>query len=251
MQPSEAVAHAVTLIAPMAAGGANIAQGVAVRVLGDMVAERLRRDGHASAWKEFQRTPQNDSLVRHLLQQALTQDTDFRSKFIEVLQEASREHPRNSGGQQTINITGTGEAQIGDRGDTITDSRVASRGGTYHEGDIHNAGDRITHKKSNAGAFVVLAVVALVVIGIGVLITKGVLGAMHGSRDSGLTASSTCQQFLNTDEQTEQQALVDIAMSKGIGGFGSPLALPEIRYECSSEPTMTMGAIIERDKGQY
>lgn len=250
MQVSEAVAQAVALMAPIAARGVNVAQGVAVRVLGDMVAERLRRDGHASAWEEFKRNPQDNSLVRHLLQKALSQDADFRSKFAEALQAASRESPRNSG-QQTINITGSGEAQIGDRGDTITDSRVATRGGTYHEGDIHNAGDRVTNKKSNAKVFVVLAVVAVVVVGLGILIVKGLSGALNGSRDAGLTASSTCQQFLNTDQQTEQQALVDIAISKGIGGFGSPLALPEIRYECSSEPTMTMGAIVERDKGQY
>ncbi len=246
MQPSEAVAQAVALIAPIAAGGANIAQGLAVKVLGDLMVERLRRDGHASAWEEFRRNPQNNSLVRHLLQQALSQDADFRDRFAKALQEASHENPRNSG-QQTINVADSGEAQIGDRGDTITDSRVATRGSTYHE-EIHNAGDRVTHKKSNATAFVVLAVVALVIIGLGILIASSNL---KGSHDGGLTASSTCQQFLNTDEQTEQQALVDIAMSKGIGGFGSPLALPEIRYECSSEPTMTMGAIVERDKGQY
>jgi hypothetical protein len=250
MQPSGAVAQAVALMAPIAAGGANIAQGVAVRVLGDMVAERLRRDGHAGAWEEFQRNPRNDSLLRHLLQQALSQDAAFSKKFADALQAASRENPRNYG-QQLINITGSGEAQIGDREDTFADSRVATRGGTYHEGDIHNAGDRITHKKSNAATFVGLVVAALVVIAIVLVIVKGLSAILKGSHDGGLTASSTCQQFLNTDEQTEQQALVDIAMSKGIGGFGSPLALPEIRYECSSEPTMTMGAIVERDKGQY
>jgi hypothetical protein len=56
------------------------------------------------------------------------------------------------------------------------------------------------------------------------LLVKGV-GALGNAASAGLTASSTCQQFLNVDEQTEQQALVDIAESKGIGGFGSPLAL--------------------------
>jgi hypothetical protein len=250
MQANEVVGQAIAVLGPIAAGGANVAQGVATRVLGDMVAERLRGDGHASAWEEFQHNPRNDSLVRHLLQQAVVQDASFRSRLDEAVRAAASARPRNSG-QQTINITGSGAAQIGDRGDTIEDSRVATRGGTYHEGDIHNEGDRVTHKKSNAGGFVALAVVALVVIGLAVLLIRGAAGALHKAHDNGLTATSTCEQFLNIDESTEQQALVDIAISKGIGGFGSPLALPEIRYECSSAPTMTLGAIVERDKGEY
>jgi len=251
MQSSDVVAQALTLLATVGTSGASVAQGVATRVLGDMVAERLRRDGHASAWEDFSRTPQNDSLVRHLLQQALQQDADFRIRFGKAVLAATDESPRNSG-HQSIHIAGPGQAQIGNRGDTIAGSRVATRGGSYHEGDIHNQSNRVTHKKSNAGAYVAIAVVAVVIIiGLGALLSKGVPALLKHSPNGGLTASSTCQQFLNYDEQTEQQAMVDIAVSKGIGGFGSPLALPEIRYECSSEPAMTIGALIERDRGNF
>jgi len=239
----------MALLAAAAHGGAGIAQGVAVRALGDLVAERLRRDGHGNAWQEFLRNPQNDSLVRHLLQQALYQDAGFRTRFDEVLRTAARQQPYNSG-KQIIEIKGPGEAQIGDRGDMISNSRVATRGGSYHEGDINNQNTRITHKKTNNGKSFVLGVVALVAIVLGVMIIKGIASAV-GSATSGLTANSTCAQFLNVDPQTQQQALVDIAMSKGIGGFGSPLALPEISYECSSQPAMTLGALIERDKGEF
>ena len=113
MQSSEAVAQALSLLAPLAARGAGIAQGVATRVLSDMVAERLQRDGHASAWEEFRRNPQNDSLVSHLLQQARQQDAGFRNKFDEAVRAATNENPRNSG-LQSISIAGSGEAQIGD-----------------------------------------------------------------------------------------------------------------------------------------
>ena len=224
MQPSDAAAQALSLIAPIAAGGLNIAQGVAVRVLGDMVAARLRQDGNESAWEQFREDPENDSLVRYLLQNAIASDVEFRNNFDEALKAALQDGPRNSG-QQSIRIDGPGHAQIGDRGDTITGSRVATRGSSYHEGDILNEGDRITHKKSNTGALV-FAGIAIVVVVI-ILIVTGVSFLMKQSKDGGLTAASSCQQFLNTDEQTEQQALVDIAMSKGIGGFGSPLALPK------------------------
>lgn len=248
MEPSEAVAQAMTLIAPLAAGSINIAQGVAVRVLGDLVAGRLRQDGNESAWETFRQDPRNDSLVRYLLQNAMSNDAHFRNEFYGALNAALRESPRNSG-QQSISITGPGHAQIGDRGDTITGSRVATRGSSYHEGDIVNEGDQVTHKKSNIGVLVFLGIAAAIIVI--VLIVKGASLLAKQSHDGGLTAASSCQQFLNTDEQTEQQALVDIAMSKGIGGFGSPLALPEIRYECSGAPTMTLGAIIERDKNAF
>jgi hypothetical protein len=97
MQANEVAGQAITFLAPIAAGGANIAQGVATRALRDIVAERLRRDGHASAWKEFQHNPRNDSVVRHLLQQAVVQDAGFRSKLDEAVRAATIEQPRNSG----------------------------------------------------------------------------------------------------------------------------------------------------------
>jgi hypothetical protein len=53
-------------------------------------------------------------------------------------------------------------------------------------------------------------------------LVKSVGALVKHTTSADLAASSTCQQFLNADDQTEQQALVDIAAWKGIGGFGSP-----------------------------
>lgn len=245
MQSSDTVAQAVTLLAPLAAGGAAVAQGVAVKVLGDVVSQRLRRDGQASAWEEFRAHPQNGYALRHYLQQIASQDAEFRRE-LEAAVAAALSERSSGGGPRTINLTGSGQAQIGDRGDTITGSRVASRGSSYHEGHVYNTTrNRVTHKKNHFGVLAVIAVIAVIAV---VLLIKGLAAAAGGS---GLSASSTCTQFLNADEQTQQQALVNIALSKGIGGFGSPLALPEIQYECSSLPTMTLGALIERDKGEF
>ena len=250
MQVTDVVALAMPLLATAVTSGAGIAQGVATRVLGDMVAERLRHEGHVGVWLDFTRNPHNDRHVRQLLLQALVRDANFRARFYKAVQAAATEQPRNAG-RQAISIDGSGEAQIGDRGDTIQGSRIATRGSTYHEGDVYKEGNRITNKKGNPVVLVALSIGFLVFIGVIMLLIKGVPALLNTVQSAGLTASSTCRQFLNIDEQTEQQALVDIAMSKGIGGFGSPLALPEIRYECSSEPAMTLGNLIERDKGQY
>ena len=250
MQVDEIVTEAMPLLTAAVSAGAGMAQGVATRVLGDMVADWPKREGQADAWLDFTSNPQNDLRVRQLLQQALVRDPEFRARFFQAVQAAAAERTWNSG-RQAISIGGSGEAQIGDRGDTIHGSRVATRGSSYHEGDVYKEGNRITNKKGNPAALVALSVGFLIFIGVVMLLIKGVPALLNTVQSAGLTASSTCRQFLNTDEQTEQQALVDIAMSKGIGGFGSPLALPEIRYECSSEPTMTLGNLIERDKGQY
>jgi hypothetical protein len=245
MQSSDVVAQAVALLTPLAAGGATIARGVAVNVLREMVSQRLQRDGHAGAWQEFRNNPKNDSLMRHLLQQAAGQDAEFCKRLEVAVAAAVREQRPGTAGPSMINLTGSGHAQIGDRGDAISGTRVASRGSSYHEGHVYNTTrNRVTHKKNRAGAFVAIAVVAVVLV---VLLIKGIAATQGG----GLTASSTCQNFLNADAQTQRQSLVDIALSKGIGGFGSPLALPEIQYECSSEPSMTLGAIVERDKGEF
>ena len=89
--------------------------------------------------EEFQRDPRDNSLIRHLLRQAVNQNAVFRGNLTRAVEAASRENPRYSG-QQSFTITGSAGAQIGDRGDMINRSRVATRGGTYHEGDIRHAG---------------------------------------------------------------------------------------------------------------
>lgn len=250
LQSTEIATQVISLLAAVASRGATMAQDIATRTLGDIVAERLGRDGHGSAWEDFKRRPQNDSLVRYLLAQAIQQDAEFGDNIVRAARAVMKQQAQNNG-TQSITITGSGDAQIGHRGDTFRDSRVATHGGTYHEGDINNQDNRVSNKKSS-GAFVALGIVALVVIVIAVVAAKVVPGLINkATQGGGLTANSTCQQFLNTDEQTEQQALVDIAISKGISGFGSPLALPEIRYECSSEPTMTLGALVERDRNEF
>lgn len=111
--------------------------------------------------------------------------------------------------------------------------------------DIRNS---VKHKKGNPGLYFLAVIIVIVVI---FALSKAVPALLHGTQASSLSANSTCQQFLNTDGATEQQAMVGIAESYGEGGFGSPLALPEIRYECSNTPNATLGSIIKRDSGNF
>jgi TIR domain len=103
-------------------------------------------------------------------------------------------------------------------------------------------------RKGHPGLYFLAVIIVVAVI---FVLSKAVPAVLHAVQESSLSATSTCQQFLDTDEATEQQAIVDIADAQGEGGFGSPLALPAIRYSCSATPNTTLGSIIQRFAGQF
>jgi hypothetical protein len=241
MQVSDLVTQATAVLssymAAIASQGIDAARRVAAEALSQMVAERLRLDGHGSAWDAFARDQQNDSVVQYLLQQSSVKDDNFREKLQDAVMRASSEG--NGIGQQTVNATGASGVQVGDT--------VAIGQGTYHKGDSYNSTNSRTTVKRSANPMVVVGGVAVAAV-LALTLIINLLGALQGGS---LTADSTCRQFLNTDQQTEEQAIVNIAVAKGLGGFGSPLALPAVRYDCSSNPDAKLGDVIQRLKGQF
>ena len=134
----------------------------------------------------------------------------------------------------------------------VTARKTGNIASTYGSGTTiggdYKATTRNTTKKGHPGLYFlgVLAVILVIFI-----LAKVVPTILNDSKNGGLSASSTCQQFLDTDEGTEAQAIVDIADAQNEGGFGSPLALPEIRYQCSGEPNVTLGSVIQQDNGEF
>ncbi|WP_019073488.1 hypothetical protein [Streptomyces hokutonensis] len=248
---AEAVRVLVSHLASAADGGAQLVQGAATRLLSNLVEERLRETGHTQEWGDFTHNPANNSLVEYLLRQEATRDADFRLALGNTVQ-AARSEVVNGTQVRSINIGGDGDAQIGDRRDSFGEnSRVVTGSGSYHEGDVTNNHDGDiyeTHEGRPVGRY---AMIAVLVLGLMVFAFKVVPDMNGGGAGGGLSSSSTCKEFLTADETTEQQAIVEIATDKGLGGFGSPLALPAIRYECSSHPTETLGAVIEQYKGKF
>jgi plasmid stabilization system protein ParE len=104
MQTADIAAQAVAILA-LAAARAAVAQGGATRVLADLISRRLRSDGYAQAWDDFQANPRNDSLVRHLVRRAAEQDAYFRKALETAVRACAR------------------EAQAGARRDSVTGSR--------------------------------------------------------------------------------------------------------------------------------
>jgi hypothetical protein len=241
MQTSEIATQVVAILAPAMSGGVNLAQGVATRVLGDLISKRLSRDEAGKrAWSEFEQDPRNVSLVRHLLRQELERDAAFREQVARQLAEATRE-PRPQGPvKQKIGAGSHGNLQVGG-----SVGKIAHSGG-HIDDSVHT-----THNKKTTNGTSVAGIVAIVVIVVLALVIYGgakVIGGLHKSaKDAGLTANSTCQQFLNTDEEDERQAIADIGLSMGYSAYSNPMALLEMQYECGGAPSQTLGDRIRQD----
>jgi hypothetical protein len=250
MQTSEVAAQAITILAPVVSGGARWAQGVATKTLGDLISQRLSRSAEGrEAWDGFRSNPHNDSLVRHLLRQEMSQDPAFSAQVAEQLRKAEAE-ARNVAVHQSIGDHSSGNVQAG----RDISGKVATNGSTILDNvgntTMHNRTSTTHNKKKSSGGGIVGVVAIVVVVVLALIIYGGVKIAGHilnSTKDGGLTANSTCQQFLNTDEDDERQALADIGISYGYSEYSNPLALPEIQYECGGEPTTTLGALIQRD----
>lgn len=245
MQVTDMAGQVVAILAPVVSGGAGIAQGVATKVLGDLISQRLSQsEGGRRAWDGFRVSPRNDSLIRHLLEQELVQDNNFRLEVEEALREVGHKSPV-AVVHQSMGAAGSGNIQVGGSA-----GHVATGNGTINANTVRNSTATTNNKKKSSGGAIV-GVVAIVVIAVLALLVfagvKVVGGLLKSTKNGGLSASSTCQQFLNTDEDDERQALADVGISEGFSGYSNPLALSEIQYECGSVPDMTLGALIKRD----
>jgi len=206
-----------------------------------MVAKRLANAGHESAWEEFKRDPAEHALTEQFLQQILYADAEFRIQLEEALMGAMQENAHNSEQHGNINITGSGQAQIGNRGDTIQGGRVATRGGTYNERS------RVTNKTTNktpGGSVVAIAVVALIVIV--VLLGIGARAVLHGLANGGLSANSTCQDFLNAPQAAQQAIIENLAAQYHKPDYVTPLGEPDVSYFCAGNPSVTLGEFFAR-----
>lgn len=234
------VSQAAAILAPVVSAGAGVAQGVATKVLGELISQRLSHsDDGKRAWDGFRADPRNDSLFRFLLSRELDQDGSFRLEVEEALRGVGRS-PSPPVVRQVMDGGGSGNIQVG--GST---GHVATHGGSIRTSSVQNTNNK---KTSNGGA--VVGIVAIVVVVVVLVVFAGykvLSGLAKSSKDGGLSGTSTCQQFLNTNEEDERQALADIGISEGFSGYSNPLALPEIQYECGSVPNMTLGALIRRD----
>jgi hypothetical protein len=63
---------------------------------------------------------------------------------------------------------------------------------------------------------------------------------LAGCGGSGLSESSTCQQFLAASQQDQQSIVEQLAGKYQKPAYATPLGMPEVPYYCSSHPNITL-----------
>ena len=79
-------------------------------------------------------------------------------------------------------------------------------------------------------------VTAVAAIGVGLLL-------LGGCGDS-VSASTTCSDFLNLDEQTQQTAVETLAARTHGDAFKGPMGIDNVLYDCQESPNKTLGRIM-------
>ena len=153
MKPEDSITQVMATFMPLMARGANIVQDVTGKVLGDAASRWLQLDSREEV--DFQRNPHEDS--------------------------------RAQPGPQRLDIGGAGDIRAGNNSATISGARVATRGGSYYQGD--NITTNII--KSCTGRMIMLTVIAVAICAGLVMKSGGALNSLGG----GLDAGSACQHF--------------------------------------------------------
>jgi hypothetical protein len=65
-----------------------------------------------------------------------------------------------------------------------------------------------------------------------------------GCAGAGLTAKSSCKDFLNASEQTQNEAVSRLAGELHAPDAATPLGRPNINYICASDSQATLGAAV-------
>lgn len=63
---------------------------------------------------------------------------------------------------------------------------------------------------------------------------------------SGLSASSTCQDFMKASATEQHEVADQLASQYKKGEYATPLGEPEIAFYCSANPSVTLGAFFQK-----
>jgi hypothetical protein len=205
-----------------------------IRALYDIIARRFQSHDafEEESLQRFSRTPHNRSLVEGLLRDAVNGDPQFASEL-----EAALQRVRATPGPTTRTTVQSVSAGRDVRG-VIAGGHVAQgKGSVAGEGNVVGSHNR--NVKVGGGIILALAIVAVVVFALYSL-------GSHILQSGQLTASSTCREFLAATQEDQLQAMRKVGVDEHVPDIGSPLALPEISYECGNRPSAKLGDIIGR-----
>jgi hypothetical protein len=229
MEPFALVNHAIDLLAshlPAAAEfAAHVGEDAAAHALYEAVAKKLRDQGESDALTDFVAHPDDKSLVKRLVRQAVRDDPAFAAELSEAV--AAVHHPT---------VSSTSVNQIGN---------VAGRDFVGRD-SIRTTSSSTTNnrKSSNAGLLAVgVAVVIAAILLVG-MVGKAVLG---GIESGGLNGDSTCADFLQSaDQQQQAAAMKKIYLAKGKPHLAAdPFIIQNTDYFCGNSPKTTLNHLAD------
>ncbi|GGK40258.1 hypothetical protein GCM10010124_36220 [Pilimelia terevasa] len=112
--------------------------------------------------------------------------------------------------------------------------------------DSHNTSDNRRYG-SLIGMVLLAALGVAAVLYAGPRIVGWVRDVGAATATSRVTPDSTCREWGRADDLTRRQVMLDAADRLGLGGYGSPLALPQISYQCSQQPDRTLLDVVRRE----
>ena len=75
------------------------------------------------------------------------------------------------------------------------------------------------------------------------LVIAGVVVCGTGCAGS-VTASTTCRDFLQLDEQTQMSGVESLAAKTSGDAFKGPMGIDNVIYDCQETPSKTLGALM-------
>jgi hypothetical protein len=78
------------------------------------------------------------------------------------------------------------------------------------------------------------------------ILILGACSLVMAACGGGLTANSTCTDYLNASSQDQNAAVDSIAGQLHASNAVTPLGRPNIDYLCAQEPTATLGQVIQQ-----
>ncbi len=215
---SSAMAALAPYLPAIRANRVHASNDIAAQALYELVGTALRQIGAQVSWEAYLSDPSLETMIKRLLADSLNKNPDLAQHIDKAVTRVTNDY-------STTNTNQSG-AQVG-------------RGGTM-------AGRDVTHKRTNNGG--IIAVIAVIIVAaIAIVVGR----AVYHSVNSGLTADSSCSQFLQAPQDEEVRAIRTIGIDEGVSGTGSPLALPAISYSCSGQPSARLGDVIASFRGQF
>lgn len=207
-------------------GGVDALHALVDRVLpGDPSLARLYEHAQAVEGDVPERTLRR---AADAIADAAQENEAFGRQLRELVGELQRQEQAVSNAPREVKATHGGVAAGGNMNMNAKDGGVIAPGA----GSVTVDNKFVSYVRRNPGG----AVIALLIV---VALMSAVIYGI-AQAGTGLSGSSTCQEYLAASSDDQHAVVNDLATKYGKPDFVSPLGFPEVAYWCSAQPNATL-----------